>query len=105
MKSMSGSGDMAVVEGERYGKDHPGAVENDERSSLSSHDDAQIGVKNIEAISQTWTTWSITSAYIGYVLILNLRANKILRCHSLHNRHFLQLAIAQTNHSQTGFTC
>ena len=36
----------------------------DDRSSLSS-DDTQIGVKNIEAISQTWTKWSLFSAYLG----------------------------------------
>ena len=33
----------------------------------SSLDDAQIGVKNIEAISQTWTKWSLIFAYLGYV--------------------------------------
>ncbi|KAL8841473.1 MAG: hypothetical protein Q9170_000936 [Blastenia crenularia] len=33
------------------------------QSSLSSHE--QTGVKNIEAISQTWTRWSLVSAYLG----------------------------------------
>ena len=39
-------------------------MQEDDRSSLSS-DDTQIGVKNIEAISQTWTKWSLFSAYLG----------------------------------------
>lgn len=38
----------------------------DDRSSLSSYD-VQHGVKNIEAISQTWTTWALVAAYVGYV--------------------------------------
>ena len=36
----------------------------DDHSSVSSHD-AQLGVKHIEAISQTWTRWSLISAYVG----------------------------------------
>ena len=36
----------------------------DDQSSLSS-DDTQAGVKNIEAISQTWTKWSLVAAYAG----------------------------------------
>lgn len=36
----------------------------DDRSSLSSGD-AQTGVKGIEAISQTWTQWSLIAAYLG----------------------------------------
>ena len=36
----------------------------DDQSSLSS-DNTQAGVKNIEAISQTWTKWSLISAYLG----------------------------------------
>ena len=39
-------------------------VHDDDRLSLSS-DDTQVGVKNIEAISQTWTKWSLFSAYLG----------------------------------------
>ena len=39
----------------------------DDRSSLNSYDSVQAGVKNIEAISQTWTRWSLVSAYLGYV--------------------------------------
>lgn len=38
----------------------------DDRSSLSSYD-AQHGVKNIEAVSQTWTKWALVAAYAGYV--------------------------------------
>ena len=37
----------------------------DGRSSLSSDEDAQAGVKNIEIISQTWTTWALIAAYAG----------------------------------------
>lgn len=37
----------------------------DDQNSLGSHRDIQRGVKNIEAISQTWTQWSLISAYIG----------------------------------------
>ena len=36
----------------------------DSRSSFSP-DDAQAGVKNIEAVSQTWTKWSLIVAYLG----------------------------------------
>ena len=36
----------------------------DDQSSLSSSDD-QVGVKNIEVISQTWTKWSLVAAYAG----------------------------------------
>ena len=36
----------------------------DDQSSLSSSD-TQQGVKGIEAISQTWTQWSLIAAYIG----------------------------------------
>lgn len=37
----------------------------DERSSISSNDDTQAGVKRIEAVSQTWTTGSLVLAYVG----------------------------------------
>ena len=40
-------------------------VDQDEGSSVSSDDDAQAGVRNIEIISQTWTKWSLLSAYAG----------------------------------------
>lgn len=40
--------------------------DDDDRSSRSS-DDVQYGVKDIEAISQTWTTWALVAAYAGYV--------------------------------------
>ena len=36
----------------------------DDQSSLSSSDD-QVGVKNIEVVSQTWTKWSLIAAYAG----------------------------------------
>ena len=40
-------------------------VQEDDHSSLSSEDDAQVGVKNIEIVSQTWSKWALVSAYIG----------------------------------------
>ncbi|KAL8999091.1 MAG: hypothetical protein Q9169_001979 [Polycauliona sp. 2 TL-2023] len=40
----------------------------DDRSSLSS-DDAQVGVKNIEAISQIWSKWALVAAYVGIFLL------------------------------------
>lgn len=36
----------------------------DDQSSLAS-DATQTGVKNIEAVSQTWTQWSLIAAYLG----------------------------------------
>lgn len=36
----------------------------DDRSSLSS-DDAQTGVKRVEAVSLTWTKWGLIAAYVG----------------------------------------
>ena len=46
-------------------KDHPDAGDGDDRSSLTSYDDAQAGVKNIEAIGQTWTKWSLIPLTLG----------------------------------------
>ena len=37
----------------------------DDDSSLSSDEYAQAGVKTIEAVSQTWSKWSLVTAYIG----------------------------------------
>ncbi|KAL8658071.1 MAG: hypothetical protein Q9226_001303 [Calogaya cf. arnoldii] len=51
-----------VVHEQGYSQD------DDDRSSLSSHD-LQHGVKNIEAISQTWTKWALVSAYVGIFLL------------------------------------
>ncbi|KAL9104977.1 MAG: hypothetical protein Q9163_000149 [Psora crenata] len=39
-----------------------------DQSSLSSSD-VQTGVKGIEAISETWTTWSLIAAYLGIFLL------------------------------------
>ena len=44
-----------------------GDGDGDDRSPLSSDDDPQAGVKNIEAISQTWTKLSLVFAYVGSV--------------------------------------
>ena len=60
----------------------------DDRSSLSSYD-AQHGVKNIEAVSQTWTKWALVAAYAGYVvrncfdLVLRGRGARILTIESI----------------------
>ncbi|KAI4110439.1 MAG: hypothetical protein LQ339_001304 [Xanthoria mediterranea] len=42
--------------------------EDDDQSSFSSSD-VQHGVKNIEAISQTWTVWALVAAYVGILLL------------------------------------
>lgn len=47
-------------------KGHAYVGDADDQSSLSS-DETQAGVKNIEAISQTWTKWSLIAAYLGYI--------------------------------------
>ena len=44
--------------------DHSVVPVDDDGSSLSSCN-TQNGVKNIEAISQIWTKWSLISAYLG----------------------------------------
>ena len=41
-------------------------VDGDDAESFTS-DDTQTGVKGIEAISQTWTRWSLITAYLGSV--------------------------------------
>lgn len=35
------------------------------RLSVSSDDNAQVGVQRIEAVSSTWSTWGLISAYVG----------------------------------------
>ena len=47
--------DAAVVGHEHYEEDN---------SSIDS-DQTQVGVRRIEAISQTWTKWSLIVAYVG----------------------------------------
>ena len=37
-------------------------------SSISEED--QAGVRNIEAVSQTWTRWSLIVAYVGYSTLM-----------------------------------
>ncbi|KAL8633477.1 hypothetical protein Q9189_000823 [Teloschistes chrysophthalmus] len=46
---------------------HDQNYDDDDRSSFSSGD--QVGLKNIEAISQTWTRWSLITAYFGIFLL------------------------------------
>lgn len=59
---------MSQLDGKSNASDHPKHPTindyEDSRSSISS-DDTQIGVKNIEAISQTWTKLSLIAAYLG----------------------------------------
>ncbi len=67
---------MASVEEAREGipnKAHAYLDDGGDSSSLNSNEDAQAGVKNIEAISQTWTKWSLVSAYVGSVSHHHLR--------------------------------
>lgn len=35
-------------------------------------DDAQAGVKNIEAVSMTWTKWGLIMAYTRYTMIFSI---------------------------------
>ena len=46
-------------------KGHAYVRDADDQFSLSSSE-PQAGVRNIEAISQTWTKWSLIVAYLGY---------------------------------------
>ena len=48
-----------------HGKNQAVADVVEENQSLAREDNAPVGVKNIEAISQTWTKWSLISAYVG----------------------------------------
>ena len=54
---------MPVGQSPQHDKEQP-AVEEYDRASFSS-DETQTGVKNIEAVSQTWTQWSLIAAYVG----------------------------------------
>lgn len=47
-----------------HDQDEPNEDHEDDRSSLTS-DVRQSGVKNIEAVSQTWTQSSLIAAYLG----------------------------------------
>ena len=47
-----------------HDEDEPNVEHEDDRSSLTSNA-AQSGVKNIEAVSQTWTQSSLIAAYFG----------------------------------------
>ena len=41
------------------------AEEYEHDSASVDSDETQTGVKNIEAVSQTWTQWSLIAAYLG----------------------------------------
>lgn len=51
----------------------------DSDSQLSS-EDAQAGVKRIEAVSKAWTLVSLTIAYVRYVLISASQMCQTLTC-------------------------
>ncbi|KAF3046950.1 hypothetical protein E8E12_009159 [Didymella heteroderae] len=49
----------------------------DESDSRRSSEDAQAGVKRIEAVSKAWTTVSLIVAYIGLMLLANITSFEI----------------------------
>lgn len=50
------------------------SINKDSHHSEDSGDDTQAGVKNIEAVSMTWTKWGLIMAYIRYTKdVLHLR--------------------------------
>jgi hypothetical protein len=59
---------MAEIVGENalssQGKGQSAIESEDDQSSFSS-EETQTGVKTIEAVSQTWTRWSLIAAYLG----------------------------------------
>lgn len=59
----------SVIDSEaRAGANSPGPNEKDIDTANNGIGNAtQAGVQNIEAVSMTWTTWSLIVAYIGYV--------------------------------------
>ena len=69
----SSYGTLEPVQQSQLGKETgtdgaPGYVQNsDEEADQSSvaSSDVQTGVKKIEAISSTWTKWSLIFAYVG----------------------------------------
>ncbi|KAK6597433.1 major facilitator superfamily transporter [Botrytis cinerea] len=61
----------SVIDSEaRVGANSPGPSEKDIETANNDIGNAtQAGVQNIEAVSMTWTTWSLIIAYIGVFLI------------------------------------
>ena len=76
--SFGSSGDISSAPNhhdDKVLKDTPlhrfGKVRDAKSNSLGSNAnptsrDAQAGVKNIEAVSMTWTKWGLIAAYFGY---------------------------------------
>jgi hypothetical protein len=61
---MSANNQQPVVP--RAGLEKDDNIHDAERASISpSEEEMQNGVKNIEAISQTWNQWSLVLAYLG----------------------------------------
>ena len=58
------SDDNVSAPGAPYNKNHANVPDEEDQASLSS-DATQAGVKNIEAVSQTWTQSSLVAAYFG----------------------------------------
>lgn len=74
--------DVAATAGSRE-KGHAYVGDADDQSSLSSYE-PQAGVKSIEAISQTWTKWSLIAAYLGYMIFLYLVFAQVFNRESLY---------------------
>ena len=55
---------------EKFHDDHPPSDyrSGDDSDSRHSSEDAQAGVKRIEAVSKAWTLTSLTIAYVTYVV-------------------------------------
>lgn len=59
---------MAAVAGGNASSPHDKgqyATEREDDQASFSSDETQTGVKNIEAVSQTWTRYSLIAAYLG----------------------------------------
>ena len=78
---------------------HAGQYDGDDES-LRSYE-VQPGVKNIEVISQTWTTWSLISAYIGYVIVLQISTTLQERMHATCPSIFLVVLISTSKQHES----
>lgn len=60
--------DFIIQNEARAGENSPDQNEKDVETVNNEDANAtQAGVQNIEAVSMTWTTWSLVIAYIGYI--------------------------------------
>jgi hypothetical protein len=69
--SMSTTGDKNGVPMKYMGPDPDMEANSLGSSGISAQpsDDAQAGVKNIEAVSMTWKKWGLIAAYVRFVRI------------------------------------